>query len=278
MGELRIRVGADSKQGTRRRNEDAWDFSADGEVLTVADGIGGGLHGDIASRVACSAAIDRVYASKGAQSAIDLEEVFKVANDAVVQVSSWLRCEMRMGTTLNLVYIDKNKGDIYVVWAGDTLTYLLHGDGYMERLTDPDRQSEFSHALTNDVGFESDATPNCVSADIRPGDRVLQCTDGVWEVLGEVELRDLLGADANAPWIANAITSTAVEKASIDADNATVIVAIVMEEEARSDVELSEDSAANVSSAICTPTLPEMDQGQKMQVGGSYEHVCSGKA
>lgn len=90
------------------------------------------------------------------------------------------------------------------------------------------RKDKDARFLTSGVGFAG--TPACtvLSQQVSPGDRLLLCTDGVSDALGEDRLAALLASDGTAPILAYDI---ATEAAGTGFDNATAVVLFMMEDE-----------------------------------------------
>ncbi len=186
----------------------------------MADGIGGAPRGDVAATVAVNAAIRAFEEGK------PLPEALISANAAVMQICEWLGSP-ETGSTLLLAARSVTERDrIDLVWVGDSTAFLLH-DGALNLLTEPDRLPD-SNALVSAVGYLPEPAPRTAHARVARGDRVLLCTDGVWETLDPARLAELLSAGENAPWIAETIAREAADRGG---DNATALVLIAQNAE-----------------------------------------------
>lgn len=205
-------VGVASHKGPRMRNEDHAAFSWKEDFFAVSDGIGGAPYGDVMSRLACNAAIrafdegEDVYAS------------FRLANEVTSVVSDLLG--ERSGATLLLA--ERQGALLKVVSVGDTRAFVLR-DGQLRAITELGRTSADSNALSKAVGY-GQIDPDVVEERLEGGDRVLLCTDGVWEYLDDERLCALLGTDDSAPLVAESI---AWEASRTGQDNSTCICVFV---------------------------------------------------
>lgn len=254
MSNYTIIAGCASKIGPRQRNDDYAACSATRSFYAVADGIGGAPHGDAASACAVNAAL-AAFEEDGL-----LLSAFRLANEAVMQICTWL-ASPETGTTLLLAACEDTPHgpEAHFAWAGDTMAYLLR-DGKITSVTSPNRVDD-TNALTAAVGYTQDVRISESTCDIRSGDRLVLCTDGVWETLGERRLAELLGSCDNAPWLAESITREASEHGR---DNATAVVLIA--EEAPEDAfeetpaeTLSDKPESTPSSALCNAFASEAE-------------------
>lgn len=185
----------------RTNNEDS--FLADDAIglYVVADGMGGHAGGEVASRIAVDVvtaavrgglAIANGLVTTGglirlARAAVETagEMVFARASD-----SSRLR---GMGTTLTVLLVQGEWGVLSHV--GDSRLYLLR-DGVAKQMTrdhtvvqglveggiltaEDARKTPFGHALARCVGLEATVQPDVVPISLRPGDRLMLCSDGL---------------------------------------------------------------------------------------------------
>lgn len=246
---LTIAVGCASKIGPRQQNDDAATYSVQHDFFAVADGIGGAPHGDVASACAVNAAI------QARETGATLLEAFRAANNAVIQLCTWI-ASPETGTTLLLgehrePEDDGTAGTMSFVWAGDTAAFLLH-DGAVSCITPPDRL-EGTNALRTAVGYTPDIPVQHASCPFERGDRLLLATDGVWETLDAERLATLLSSSDNAPWLAESITREAAEHGH---DNATAIVLIAGASTTLDDAPAIEPPA-DVPPLPHTPTCPQ---------------------
>lgn len=143
-----MKVGATSHVGlVRRDNEDAYClmdlFSGDTARLYlagVADGMGGGVLGGVASRLALDVAVKSLTSLSSRISNLRTDEYISALHGAVVAanlaVCRFARERLHdssMGTTLTLALIHwderEHRGDLFCAHVGDSRIYLVHGRG-----------------------------------------------------------------------------------------------------------------------------------------------------
>jgi len=221
----------------RGHNEDAlWPLPgpsgiASGEaaaplLAAVADGMGGHVGGEVASRLAIEAA--------AAASGAAVERVL-AANAAVVGTALDRPRLAGMGTTMTLALFGEDTLEIGHV--GDSRAYLYR-DGALAQITrdhslmaDMIASGEltpaqaavhpFRSVVTRAVGMESRVLVDRMERDLRPVDRVLLCTDGLTTMVADHEIADLL-ADRSAPDAAAALIAAANRAGGLD--NISVVV------------------------------------------------------
>ena len=171
--------------------------------------------------------------------------VLRALKDAVLDLNAAIRASGQrsaslhgMGSTLACLFLHggtaciANMGDSRVYrWRkglkcltqDHSLSALLLSDGVISR------QAAARHPgrgqLTRFVGMQQEVYPDIISVRLRRGDRFLICTDGLWNVLPDKRIAELLAADAEPDVIcANLI---AAAKAAGSEDNITAVVVVV---------------------------------------------------
>jgi serine/threonine protein phosphatase PrpC len=239
-----VRSAAGSDIGRRRAvNQDSAYTSP--RLLAVADGMGGHAHGEIASAVAIAAVADAdaELAAKNLQS-VDLLATLGAAMSAAAQrltdVADADPTLRGTGTTLVALLVDGTR--VGVGHVGDSRAYLLR-DGELTQLThdhtlvqslvdegritadeavDHPRRS----VLVRTLQEGSSAEPDLFAVEGRVGDRFLVCSDGVTAVLGDDDLREVLGEGDPADVVKRVI---ALANEGGGPDNITCIVADLVE-------------------------------------------------
>lgn len=238
---MQIEVAGLSDVGVRRRarsNEDSFtiaQFDNGGVVLAVADGIGGAPHGAEASALAIGA----VNAfSAGSDPADSLRLTVARANDAVWQFQRSRADRHGAGTTLVAAYL--KEGRFWVANVGDSRAYLVRA-GRIEQLTEDHslvqaairagemtteqaRHDARSHIITRSVGGEQAVEADVVNGDLREGDVLLLCTDGLTVPLTDGEILHIVETVEGRPTTAARALIEAA-KAAGGPDNVTVVIA-----------------------------------------------------
>ncbi len=219
----------------RPTNED--NLLNDGHLFVVADGMGGEGRGEAASRLAIET-VRAVFSSEPTADGL-LKAVLRANAEVVEHAASGPEWE-GMGTTIAAVAVVSGEPDqqLAVVNVGDSRVYLLR-ETRLERLSsdhskvaDLVRAGETSeaeafshperHVLTQALGAGPDIEPYLAVATPMVGDRLLLCSDGLFNELTEARIIEVLATvtDPNAA----AIELVARAKRQGGSDNITVLV------------------------------------------------------
>ena len=233
---LRLEVGVATDVGrVRDHNEDGYLVDNDLGLIAVADGMGGHRGGEVASAAALEAM--RIAFVAGAS----IDEAILVANDAVYDQSVADPNLRGMGTTLTAGSFD-NEGRLVLGHVGDSRAYLMR-DGELDRVTtDHSLVEELIQAgeltpeeaerdprrsmITRALGLEPGVVVDVIELDLRDGDRLLLCSDGLTTMLGASEVATSLDAEPDPATAAVRLVSAA--NAAGGVDNITVIVVDVV--------------------------------------------------
>jgi serine/threonine protein phosphatase PrpC len=227
---LAIRVAGASARGTRERNEDfhAWvaaegdELDAKGALLAVADGVGGARGGREAAESCVRGLLADYYATPDTwEVARSLDTVLQAMNAWVVGQGAASSDMAGMATTLSALIVRGAR--YYIGHVGDTRIYRLSRDGLAQLTQDHvwDRPG-MRHVLRRAIGLDTHLAVDYLDGDLEEGDRLLLCSDGVWEPLGPERLRDLLAGGDDPQRAADALVDAGVRSGS--GDNATAVV------------------------------------------------------
>ena len=220
-------VGARSDTGVvRDHNEDgllALDLRADQNAIgrswglyIVADGMGGHSAGEVASGLAIRGATEAVlrgYLTPMIEMDAEYEEdrVKDAVMKAITQANEYVLREAQargndMGTTITMAVV---AGDRAVIGnVGDSRTYLYR-DGQLRRVSkdhslvqrlvdlgqiEPD--DAYTHpqrnAVLRSLGDKADVGIDLFIERLRPGDALLCCSDGLWEMVRDPQMVEIL--------------------------------------------------------------------------------------
>lgn len=230
---FRLRAGVCSDVGPYRdANQDAAFAASWGAA--IADGVGGGPAGDLAS----AALVHRLVA--GGSDVADADELAVRLRGANWDLGAHVRRDPAlagMATTFTGLWFDR-RGGLLLAHTGDSRAYVLR-EGHLIRQT---RDDSYVQALV-DQGLVSEADAmhhprrNIITASLRGeagdlvrvadrvpvrGDRWLLCSDGVSDYLPDDAIAELLVADDDVRAIADLLVSAALDAGS--RDNVTAIV------------------------------------------------------
>lgn len=235
---LHLRFVAHSEIGPVRKNNQDSGYASP-TMLVVADGMGGAAAGDLASSIA----ID--YAQKADRS-VEGEEMLEVlagavekANDRIAEVVADDRTLDGMGTTLTGTMFDGHQ--LGIVHIGDSRAYRYR-DGEMEQLTHdhswvqslidegkltPEEAAHHPHRslILKVINGQPNSQPDTQLVEVREGDRLLLCSDGLCGMAEDDEIEAGLAIDDMDACLEHLIESA---HAGGGMDNITVIVADVV--------------------------------------------------
>ncbi|MBV8756713.1 MAG: serine/threonine-protein phosphatase [Deltaproteobacteria bacterium] len=239
-----------------------WKNSADrGALLVVCDGMVGVEGGEVASELAAQV----IWREMKATPATKDPEVFarllrratRVANHEVHAMSRREPGLRGMGTTVSAAGVVGDR--LVVATVGDSRAYILR-NGVLVQITrdqslqsallaaghDPDEAERAGSAILQALGVGPDVEPSLSVIDLRRGDRVLLCSDGLHGLVGDPALALLMSAPHTVAQSVMLLVTAA--RAAGGTDNITAIVADVGGE--RLPVPTSEDDL---------PTFREFD-------------------
>jgi PPM family protein phosphatase len=240
---IRLRSSSATDVGLVRTTNQDRAFVGDG-LFAVADGMGGHVGGETAAQTAIDA-FQTTFA--GQPSADGVADAVRQANHAVWETARAQTALRGMGTTLTavaLVTVDGNE-DLTVVNVGDSRAYLYQ-QGELSQLTadhslveEMVRSGELSaeeaavhpqrHILTRALGIDPDVEVDVWHVPPHAGDRILLCSDGLINELGDDEIASVLGQHPDDPdAAANALVSQARDAGGND--NITVVVVDVVDD------------------------------------------------
>jgi len=251
-----VKMGARTDLGRiRENNEDKFDFfepedtdvlARKGSIYAVADGMGGHAAGQIASELALKTLIKTYYADSSPDVAGSLVRAVHEANSLIYDAARMIVERSGMGTTLTAVVIRADEA--YFAHVGDSRAYLLRGGEIRQitedhswvaeqvrrgALTEEEAQfSPFRNVITRSLGNMPTVEPDIIAEDLRPGDVILLCSDGLSGSLTAEEIRDLMTGKSPSQ-AAMDLVDAANERGGIDNITAVVIAVkgIVHEED-----------------------------------------------
>lgn len=200
----------ESKIGlVRKVNEDSYYISADQDVLAVADGMGGYVGGEIASKTAVKA-IAYYFDNYTFTAPVQLEKAVQYANSCILSKTMIDPSLKGMGTTVSLVTLSGERA----FWAhvGDSRIYLYHDHELQQiskdhtivqvlmekgKITEEEAKDHPKrHVLTRAVGVDRNLLVDSGIFQIHHGDRLLLCSDGLTSFVSQEELCEELGNTA----------------------------------------------------------------------------------
>lgn len=213
---MEIHCSASNHIGRRRNDEDAHAIRPDLGLVVVADGMGGYEGGEVASRIVVESLVELFERTKADPDATwphaprpsrdrlvgRVSVGLRHAHDQVLQRREGMLA--RMGSTAAVVAWDE--GRLVVGHVGDSRVYRLRGNVLQQLTRDHSFAEEaraagfvdaatvagYRNMLTRAVGMPGPLQADVAVDDLRPGDVLLLCSDGVWEPLRDEDIRAAL--------------------------------------------------------------------------------------
>jgi protein phosphatase len=211
-----LTVGQRAEIGLRGQQEDAYTLELEprgintlerkGTFFVVADGVGGRSKGEVASNLAVTSIRQRYYSETGDDVIRSLQSAFTYANNVILQ-KALANDKKEMASTAVCAVI---RGDeLYVAHVGDSRAYWCHegkltrvtqdhslvGEQLARKLISPEeaRVSNDRNVITRSLGYKPRVEPEiALWGQLSHQDRLLLCTDGLYDVLEDEEIVEIL--------------------------------------------------------------------------------------
>lgn len=274
---MSLKFGFKTDVGLKRRgNQDSYVIvrgeSLNGELdalFVVADGMGGKFGGEVASEIVVRTLPESIKASlaarNGTKGPIDtgqlLEDAIREAQQSVRERQADDAQLSGMGTTCVAAILDANI--LTVANVGDSRAYLLR-DGVLTQITqdhssvweqvlagrmtpDEARLSRFRNQITRAIGSELNSEPDVDMVELKQGDSVLLCSDGLSSEIDDDEIARLFAGVADPQAACEMLVEAALGAGG--RDNVTVIALrygdfqpVVLEKKPKTNPKLAEES------------------------------------
>lgn len=226
-----VRFAAKSETGNRHGpNEDALGSVPEKSLWFIADGMGGHGHGNVAS------AIVRDTFSAAA-TADTLEPAIRASHEALLAAEREDPQLANMGSTIVAAALS---GSVcHIAWVGDSRAYLLRNRKLQQLTTDhaywqelieqqgldeaQARSAPNADVLVRALGMEV-SNASSLSLPLRPNDRLLLCSDGLWSEVTDADICTLMTRAGSPEQAVESLVSQAL--ANGGHDNVSVIVVL----------------------------------------------------
>lgn len=205
----------------REKNEDSYLINSEHGLYVVADGMGGHLGGEFASKMA-TVTVEETIGSlmqdpdMTLQSNIDvrpgdhksyLKYAISVASARIFERAAVDPSLHGMGTTIVVMFV--RDGKAYVANVGDSRCYLIRG-GKLKQLTVDHslvgeqlragvitlaevKTHKFKNIITRSVGFQEEVEIDIISKSLKVGDKFILCTDGLTNMVTSDDILTIAG-------------------------------------------------------------------------------------
>lgn len=253
---MRLDIAGQTDIGRRKKaNEDAFGIFLNdepdlalfkhGALLCVADGLGGHMGGEIASKLAVSILKDSLKeelpqgnGEEHDESVLNVMKRFvTLANASVFQTNSDLATGSKpMGTTLISALVEPRK--VYICNVGDSRCYHIRDGHIIERTEDHSwvdeqvklglmskSEAELDHrknVVTRSIGTRAEVEIDSYIWHIVPGDWLLTCSDGLVNMVTDADITQAVNSGGRA----SDIVASLVDLANTNGgkDNITVVL------------------------------------------------------
>jgi len=226
----------------REHNEDAYHVSDAGNLIVVADGMGGHEAGEVAAALAIRAIVEyllpeRLTAAAGESGlgSVLLEAVL-AAHGRVSEANRMREDGKEMGCTIAVGYVFDHSlvtchvGDVrcYISSRG-VLRQITHDHSFVGSLVQAGKltpEEARVHPNKNEVlqaiGMPAGVVPDVNGVDLATGDRILLCSDGLWEALPDQDIEAILTSDGTSRQLAQQLVDRA--NGAGGSDNITTVL------------------------------------------------------
>ena len=220
----------------RKRNEDSICVIPDLALFAVADGMGGHLAGEVASRMAVESVADQLRSGGVEQIESNLLDGARAANSKVFDASSNDISCRGMGTTLTAAVIRDR--EMILAHVGDSRAYIIRGEKIYALTEDHSlvqellkqggitkeqaRDHPHRNVLTRALGTDPAVEVDLIRARLEKDDVILLCSDGLCGLVEDDEIMRLVRLAPDPEEAVKSLVSEALSRGGND--NISVIV------------------------------------------------------
>jgi serine/threonine protein phosphatase PrpC len=213
----------------RRHNEDV--YVVDPPIFAIADGMGGAKAGEVAAALAADA-----LRGEGGSGEDTLVMLIQEANRRVYERAAEDAAKSGMGTTMTVALLEDSR--VRIGHVGDSRAYLIR-DGELSQLTDdhslvgelvrsgklaPEEAETHPQrsVITRVLGTDPEVDVDTITIETRSGDLFLLCSDGLYSMVGNDRILELVERNRRDLDAAAKALVAAANKGGGD-DNITVV-------------------------------------------------------
>lgn len=275
---MKFTIFQGSRQGPRLYNQDkiAYSYSREALLTVLADGMGGHKDGDVAAQIAVKTLTDafqRVALPALLNPARFLKDTIMLAHQAILDHVQAHNLLDHPRTTIVAAIAQDDV--LYIAHVGDSRLYHIRSGRVLFRTEDHSKvQLMFRRGLLSlgQMGLhpERNKIYNCLGGDVMPkvelsprrelqdGDTVMLCSDGVWSLVGDEKMAEVL-SEATVDTSITSLLDLAESRADAKSDNMSAIAfnwGGIVSKETVSTATMPLDS---VTTILMNPRYPEDD-------------------
>jgi protein phosphatase len=228
----------------RENNEDSLLCDTDRGLFVVCDGVGGSVAGERASQEAVRVIGEHMTPERIAEALANGDEaVRKLLRDALAAadvsiVTEIMRQPAYEGMATTVVAGLRGKDVVYLANLGDSRAYRVRGEAIDQGSTDHSvaatlvtlgimteeeaRHHFLRNQITGALGGESEEEPAYAVMPVESGDRLVLCSDGLWDYVDDPEIASFVAEQSDAREAVRMLLQSAYDAGA--PDNVSVIV------------------------------------------------------
>jgi protein phosphatase len=221
---------------TRKNNEDSYLVDRERQLFIVADGMGGHVAGEVASRIAIETTAESLQSIENDDVQCQLERAVNAANQTVREAADTHTEWRGMGTTLTVTLFHQQT--VSLAHVGDSRVYRWKNQ-QLQQLSDDHslaaeqlrrgilsrseaQTSSLGNILLQAVGLSPDLDICLKQFPVTAGELFLLCSDGLTNMLSDNRISEVMQTDRDVQHCAEELINRAL--AAGGRDNITVIV------------------------------------------------------
>lgn len=204
-------------------------------LFIVADGMGGHNAGDFASDFTVKTMVEVIEASFEKNPSIIFQKAINVANQKLREIAAKDLAKRGMGTTVVAAtclgkYLQvANVGDSRLYVVNDTIKQITTDHSYVEEMIrrgnlqrENARSNPNKNIITRAVGAKNEIQADIYVVELKPGDLLLMCSDGLSNMLEDEEMRMIIRRQRDIVEMAEELVKVANENGG--KDNISVVL------------------------------------------------------
>lgn len=249
---MHIKASGITDVGLKREgNEDSYSTEDSLGLYVVADGMGGHVAGEVASRIAVemvNKSFQRWIAEKASENDLYgppddsltlwgnyILSSIRMANKIVYELATEHKQYHGMGTTIVILLVTPTL--IIAANVGDSRIYMVR-DGKLERLSrdhtfvgeqiemglmteEESETSHMKHILTKNFGSAEEVEPDIFEMEPNNNDRFVLCTDGLTDLVEDEEILEMTNNEDDPDILCHKFLDTVLKRGAHD--NTTVV-------------------------------------------------------
>lgn len=229
-------AGSTDKGKVRTSNEDYFFIGNDKNIFLIADGMGGHLGGEVASKMSVEIVADFFSDNIDSHLLRDKSDVLKVilrafqrANKEVVKKGrstpslAGMGCTLICGIILNGEAYIGHVGDVRCYYLADREMIQVTSDHSLEEESSDDSGNRKNNKVTRCIGAPASEGPDCTVLPLKSGDRLLFCSDGLWAMLNNEVIKEILMSSVTCKDACQSLINQANQAGGYDNISAIVV-------------------------------------------------------